>query len=47
MTDDFLERSKRVFPLYFPYDGHFTPAGHTVAAQALLRNLQPLLQATK
>ncbi len=23
------------FPLYYPYDGHFTPAGHQIVAQAL------------
>lgn len=44
MTDDFLERSKNEFPLYFAYDGHFLPAGHAVAADAIFRELLPFLQ---
>lgn len=44
MTDDFLERSKKEFPLYFAYDGHFLPAGHAVAAEAIFRELLPFLR---
>lgn len=44
MTDDFLERSKKVFPLYFALDGHFLPAGHSVAAEAIFRALLPFLR---
>lgn len=44
MTNDFLERSKTVFPLYFALDGHFLPAGHAVAAEAIFRELLPFLQ---
>ncbi len=44
LTEDFLERSRKEFPLYFPYDGHFTPAGHAVAAAAIFRELQPILR---
>jgi len=47
MTDDFLERSKKEFPLYFAYDGHFLPAGHAVAAEAIFRELLPFLQQAK
>jgi lysophospholipase L1-like esterase len=28
------------FPLFYPYDGHFTPNGHTVMAQALAQFLR-------
>ena len=44
MTEDFQKRSKVEFPLYFAYDGHFTPAGHSVAARALMRSLLPVLK---
>lgn len=44
MTEDFLERSKKEFPLYFAYDGHFLPAGHAVAAEAIFRELLPFLR---
>jgi lysophospholipase L1-like esterase len=44
MTDDFLERSKREFPLYFALDGHFLPAGHAVAAEAIFRQLLPFMR---
>ncbi len=44
MTDDFLERSKKEFPLYFAYDGHFLPAGHAVAAEAIFRELLPFMR---
>jgi lysophospholipase L1-like esterase len=44
MTDDFLKRSKEEFPLYFPGDGHFLPAGHAVAAEAIFRELLPFLR---
>ena len=44
MTDDFLERSKTEFPLYFAFDGHFLPAGHAVAAKAIFRDLLPFLR---
>jgi len=44
MTDDFLERSKKEFPLYFAYDGHFLPADHAVAAEAIFRELLPFLR---
>jgi hypothetical protein len=47
MTDDFLERSKKEFPLYFVYDGHFLPAGHAVAAEATFRELLPFLRQTE
>ncbi len=47
MTDDFLERSQQEFPLYFSYDGHFMPAGHAVAAEAIFRKLLPFLQQAK
>lgn len=45
MLPDF--QSAQDFPLYHPYDGHFTPAGNKVAAQALesfliKQNLVPL-----
>jgi len=42
---DFLRAE--AFPLFYPYDGHFTPSGHTVMAQALARFLreQHLLEA--
>jgi hypothetical protein len=33
MIEDF--RSSQVFPLFFAYDGHFTPAGHEVAAESI------------
>jgi lysophospholipase L1-like esterase len=35
---DFLRAT--TFPLFYPYDGHFTPSGHTVMAQALARFLR-------
>jgi hypothetical protein len=35
MTPDFL--ASKNFPLYYSFDGHFTPAGHEVAAEALLK----------
>lgn len=44
MTNDFLERSKKEFPLYFAFDGHFLPAGHAVAAEAIFRDLLPFLR---
>ena len=47
MTDDFLERSKKEFPLYFAYDGHFLPSGHAVAAAVIFRELQPVLRQAK
>jgi hypothetical protein len=28
-------KASQVFPLFFPYDGHFTPAGHEVAAESI------------
>ena len=34
---DFLRAE--TFPLFYPYDGHFTPSGHRVMAQALARFL--------
>ncbi len=33
MTPDF--QASKDFPLYYPYDGHFTPAGNKVAAESL------------
>jgi hypothetical protein len=33
-------QSSKDFPLFYPYDGHFTPAGHRVAAEALHRFLK-------
>lgn len=33
MTPAFLATEE--FPLYYPYDGHFTPAGHAIAGRAL------------
>jgi hypothetical protein len=47
MTDAFLQRSKTEFPLYFPFDGHFLPAGHAVAAEAIFRELLPFLRQAK
>ena len=47
MTDAFLERSKKEFPLYFAYDGHFLPAGHAVAAEVIFQHLLPVLRQTK
>ena len=35
---DFLRAE--TFPLFYPYDGHFTPSGHAVMAQALARFLR-------
>jgi len=35
MTPDFEAAARTTFPLYFRYDGHFTPAGHEVAARSL------------
>jgi lysophospholipase L1-like esterase len=35
---DFLRAD--TFPLFYPYDGHFTPNGHRVMAQALARFLR-------
>jgi lysophospholipase L1-like esterase len=44
MTQEFLERSNAERPLYFSYDGHFTPAGHSIAARALMRRLLPVFR---
>ena len=44
MVRAFQERSKRQFPLYFPSDGHFQPAGHAVAAEAIFQALEPFLR---
>jgi lysophospholipase L1-like esterase len=38
-TVDYFRESSE-FPLYFPYDGHFTPAGHNVMATALMDGLE-------
>jgi len=38
MTPDFL--NSKEFPLFYSYDGHFTPAGHEVAAQSLKKFLE-------
>lgn len=43
MTSDFVERSKTEFSLFFSTDGHFKPAGHAVAADAIFRKLRPFL----
>lgn len=40
MTPDFKAAEADHFPLFYNYDGHFTPAGHEVAAQALFNFLE-------
>ena len=35
MTSDFVVSKE--FPLFYPYDGHFTPAGHEVVAKSIER----------
>lgn len=39
MVPDFQEASRRTFPLYFAFDGHWQPAGHQVAAASLHKAL--------
>ncbi len=40
MMPAFQQAEKTQFPLFFPYDGHFNPAGHEVAAEALFDFVQ-------
>jgi GDSL-like lipase/acylhydrolase family protein len=45
MTEEFKERSRTVYPLYFAGDGHWRPAGHEVVANVLYRALLPYFEA--
>lgn len=44
MTADFVQHAKKEFPLYFAGDGHFMPAAHAIAAEAIFRELLPFLR---
>jgi len=44
MCDDFRAASRSTFPLYLDYNGHWTAAGHEVAAKALFRELKAFLR---
>jgi lysophospholipase L1-like esterase len=33
-------REAGTFPLFYPYDGHFSPSGHAVMARALAQFLR-------
>lgn len=43
LCEDFKERAKTTYPMYYDYDGHWRPEGHAVAAGAMFRELEPLI----